>query len=83
MENFRLNSRVASAEREYLIQTFNDPTQRRVRSSIFPRLLLDTVEEEFAQVFRSRNCWNWSEHSPGTQREIEHLLQKFAARCNQ
>lgn len=80
MENFRLNSRVASADREYLIQTFNDPTQRRVRSSIFSEgILLDTVEEEFASGMPEPELLELVKSTHKERREeIEHLLQRFA-----
>jgi tetratricopeptide (TPR) repeat protein len=79
MENFRLNSRVASAEREYLIQTFNDPTQRRVRSSVFSNgLLLDTVEEEFVASLPEPELLELVKNTHKERKEeIEHLLQKF------
>ncbi len=79
MENFRLNSRVASAEREYLIQTFNDPMQRRVRSSIFSNgLLLDTVEEEFGVGLPEPELLELVKSTHKERKEeIEHLLQKF------
>lgn len=46
METYRLNSRVASNDREYLIQTVNDTSSHQIRSSIFSDgHLLETVEE--------------------------------------
>ncbi|MCX6830931.1 MAG: hypothetical protein NT028_02220, partial [candidate division Zixibacteria bacterium] len=74
-----MNSRVASAEREYLIQTFNDPTQRRVRSSIFSEgLLLDTVEEEFGAGLPEPEQLELVKNTHKERKEeIEHLLQKF------
>ncbi len=46
METYRLNSRVASNDREYLIQTVNDTNNHQIRSSIFSEgQLLETIEE--------------------------------------
>jgi tetratricopeptide (TPR) repeat protein len=79
MENFRLNSRVASPEREYLIQTFNDPTQNRIRSSIFTNgVLLDTVEEEFGANTPEPELLELVKSTHRERKEeVEHLLQKF------
>ncbi len=79
MENFRLNSRVASPDREYLIQTFNDLTQHRIRSSIFTNgVLLDTVEEEFGANTPEPELLELVKTTHRERKEeVEHLLQKF------
>lgn len=45
---FKLNTRLATGEKEYLIQTINDSNSRKVLSSLFSDgELLDTFEEHF------------------------------------
>lgn len=47
-ETYRLNSRFATSEREYLVQTISDANRGRVVSSIFVEgTLLETQEESF------------------------------------
>ena len=79
MENFRLNSRVASPDREYLIQTFNDSMTNRIRSSIFSDgILLDTVEEEFYPSIAETELLELVKTTHKERKEeVEHLLEKF------
>ena len=80
MENFRLNSRVASPEREYLIQTFNDSMTHRIRSSVFSNgILLETVEEDFIPTTTEPELLELVKITHKERKEeVEHLLEKFA-----
>ena len=58
---FKLNTRLATGEKEYLIQTINDSNSRKVLSSLFSDgELLDTFEEHFDGSIKVEDLNAWS-----------------------
>lgn len=79
MENYRLNSRIASPEREYLIQTTNDSATHRIRSSIFSDgVLLETSEEDFFPNLPEPELLELVKNTHKERKEeVEHLFERF------
>jgi tetratricopeptide (TPR) repeat protein len=79
METYRLNSRVSSNDREYLIQTVNDVTNHQIRSSIFAEgQLLETVEENVYPNLAEQDVLELvkTTHKERME-EVEHLFERY------
>jgi len=76
---YRINSRVATSEREYLIQTVNDPQRSRVLSSIFSDgELLDTFEEQIETNIQAEELKRLgSSTHEDRKREMEQLVEMY------
>jgi len=76
---FKLNTRLATGEKEYLIQTINDSNSRKVLSSLFSDgELLDTFEEHFdgsIKIEELKRLVNATHED--RKNEIEQLVQMY------
>lgn len=79
MESYRLNSKVASDEREYLIQTVNDASSSKIRSTIFSNgQMLDSFEEEIVPNLPQEELLELVKATHNERREeVEQLFQRF------
>ncbi len=79
MESFRLNSKVASDDREYLIQTVNDASSHKIRSTIFSNgQMLETFEEEFVPNIQQEELLELVKTTHNERREeVEQLFERF------
>lgn len=79
METYRLNSRVASTDREYLIQTVNDAANHQIRSSIFSDgQLLETVEENVYPHLPEPELLELVKTAHKERKEeVEHLFERY------
>lgn len=79
METYRLNSRVASSDREYLIQTVNDTSSHQIRSSIFAEgQLLETVEENVYPHLPEHELLEMVKTAHKERKEeVEHLFERY------
>jgi tetratricopeptide (TPR) repeat protein len=76
---FKLNTRLATGEKEYLIQTINDSNSNRVLCSLFSNgELLDTFEEYFDQNLKSDELKKLvnSTHED-RKNELEQLIEMY------
>ncbi|MCC6964208.1 MAG: tetratricopeptide repeat protein [candidate division Zixibacteria bacterium] len=79
METYRLNSRVASTDREYLIQTVNDTTNHQIRSSIFAEgQLLETIEENVYPHLPEQELLELVKNAHKERKEeVEHIFERY------
>ncbi len=79
MESYRLNSKVASDDREYLIQTVNDMSKHKIRSTIFSNgQLLESIEEEVGPNIMQEELLELVKTTHNERREeIEQLFKRF------
>jgi len=84
MENYRLNTRVASSEREYLIQTSNDTRNGLVCSMLFSDgILLETVEEKVELSMPDADILELVKSTHVERKEeVERLFAKFEEALN-
>jgi len=79
MESFRLNSKVASDDREYLIQTVNDSSNNKIRSTIFSNgQLLESFEEDVLPDIPQDEVLELVKSTHNERREeVEQLFDRF------
>jgi tetratricopeptide (TPR) repeat protein len=80
-QTYRLNSRLATPEREYLIQTINDTNRGRVLSSVFSEgKLIDTQEDPLNGITRSEDVLQRVKDAhEDKKRELEFLIESYKA----
>ncbi len=79
MENYRLKSKVSVEQKEFLVQTINDPDRHTVVNSLFiDGRMLETVAYPHSEELSEADVLTRVKHTHGEKKhELEHLLSMF------
>ena len=79
MENYRLSTRISSADREYLVQTANDPDGSKICTTIFADgVPLDSIEDPLTPNIQDADLRELVKNTHRErQDEIRHLFARF------